>query len=65
MDTASRPALEYGAQHTSGRLPIPAVMVLDEAANICKLQQLPDWYSHFGSRGIVLITIAVAGEEGV
>ncbi|WP_245814080.1 type IV secretory system conjugative DNA transfer family protein [Rhodococcus marinonascens] len=50
-------ALEYGAQHTSGRLPIPAVMVLDEAANICKLQQLPDWYSHFGSRGIVLITI--------
>lgn len=48
---------EYGAQQSGGRVPIPAVMVLDEAANICKLQQLPEWYSHFGSRGIILITI--------
>jgi type IV secretory pathway TraG/TraD family ATPase VirD4 len=48
---------EYGAQQSDGRVPIPAVMVLDEAANICKLQQLPEWYSHFGSRGCILITI--------
>jgi type IV secretory pathway TraG/TraD family ATPase VirD4 len=48
---------EYGAHQIGGRVPIPAVLVLDEAANICKLQQLPEWYSHFGSRGINLITI--------
>lgn len=47
----------YGASQASGRMPIPLVAVLDEAANICKLQQLPNWYSHFGSRGIILITI--------
>ncbi|BAE46270.1 type IV secretory system conjugative DNA transfer family protein [Rhodococcus erythropolis] len=48
---------EYGAQQVDGRVPIPATFILDEAANICKLQQLPEWYSHFGSRGIILITI--------
>lgn len=47
----------YGASQANGRMPIPLVAVLDEAANICKLQQLPAWYSHFGSRGIILITI--------
>lgn len=50
-------AQEYGAQQSGGRVPILVVMVLDEAANICKLQQLPEWYSHFGSRGIILFTI--------
>lgn len=48
---------EYGAEQVDGRVPIPATFILDEAANICKLQQLPEWYSHFGSRGIILITI--------
>lgn len=48
---------EYGAQQPGGRVPIPALMMLDEAANICKLQQLPEWYSHFGSRAVILITI--------
>ncbi len=31
--------------------------VLDEAANVCKLPELPDWYSHFGSQGIVIVTM--------
>src|SRR5699024_6338695 len=39
-----------------GRLDPPMLGVLDEAANICPLHRLPDWYSHFGSRGIVLMT---------
>jgi len=40
-----------------GRLPIPLVAVLDEAANICRLTELPDQYSHFGSQGIVVLTV--------
>ena len=40
-----------------GRLQVPMVPVLDEAANVCKLGDLPQWYSHFGSQGICLITI--------
>ncbi|GAB2917888.1 hypothetical protein GCM10027047_14510 [Rhodococcus aerolatus] len=41
----------------AGRLPVPLVAVLDEAANICKLTELPDQYSHFGSQGIVVLTV--------
>jgi hypothetical protein len=41
----------------AGRLTVPLVAVLDEAANICKLSDLPDQYSHFGSQGIVVLTV--------
>ena len=41
----------------AGRLALPLVAVLDEAANICKLTDLPDQYSHFGSQGIVVLTV--------
>lgn len=40
-----------------GRLRLPLVAVLDEAANVCRWRDLPDLYSHYGSRGIVLLTI--------
>lgn len=50
-------AAERRAERSSlGRLDPPMLGVLDEAANICPLHRLPDWYSHFGSRGIVLMT---------
>ncbi|MFH5244113.1 type IV secretory system conjugative DNA transfer family protein [Antrihabitans spumae] len=49
-----------------GRLPTPIVAVLDEAANVCKLSDLPKQYSHAGSQGVVLLTFlqspAQAGE---
>jgi len=48
-----------------GRLPVPLLCELDEAANICRLPQLPDIYSHFGSKGIILITILQSREQGV
>ena len=48
-----------------GRLPVPLLCELDEAANICRLPQLPDVYSHFGSKGIILITILQSREQGV
>ncbi|MCE5292026.1 MAG: TraM recognition domain-containing protein [Nocardiaceae bacterium] len=54
----------HGAAQPSGRLDVPLVAVLDEAANICRLQQLPDWYSHYGSRGIIPITILQSPSQG-
>ena len=41
------------------------VVVLDEAANICRIADLPDLYSHLGSRGITPVTILQSYEQGV
>ena len=45
------------ARRSGGRLRTPLVALLDEAANVCKLTELPNWYSHFGDRGIVVFTV--------
>lgn len=39
------------------RLDPPFVPVLDEAANVCPIDDLPDLYSHLGSRGICPLVI--------
>lgn len=49
----------------AGRLPVPLLGVLDEAANVCRWKDLPELYSHFGSRGIVLMTILQSWSQGV
>ncbi|WP_380166417.1 TraG/TraD/VirD4 family protein [Jannaschia sp. R86511] len=48
-----------------GRLATPLLAVLDEAANVCRWRDLPDLYSHYGSRGIVLMTILQSWSQGV
>ena len=48
-----------------GRLATPMVVVLDEAANVCRWKDLPDLYSHYGSRGIILMTILQSWSQGV
>jgi type IV secretory pathway TraG/TraD family ATPase VirD4 len=45
------------AKRPGGRLEHPMLGVLDEAANVCRWKELPDLYSHYGSRGIVLMSI--------
>lgn len=50
-------ATKAAGRNARGRLDTPLVAVLDEAANICKMAELPKQYSHFGSRGIIPITI--------
>ncbi|ABY22853.1 type IV secretion protein [Renibacterium salmoninarum ATCC 33209] len=57
-------AAEKKAATNGGRLPVPLVAVLDEAANICRIPELPDKYSHYGSRGIMPITILQSYEQG-
>ena len=48
-----------------GRLAVPMVAVLDEAANVCRWKDLPDLYSHYGSRGITILTILQSWSQGV
>lgn len=48
-----------------GRLPVPLVAVLDEAANVCRWHELPNLYSHYGSSGIVMMTILQSWSQGV
>ncbi|MGK8491876.1 type IV secretory system conjugative DNA transfer family protein [Nocardia asiatica] len=53
-----------GTRH-GGRLPVPLLIVLDEAANIVRWADLPKQYSHFGSRGVVVMTILQSWAQGV
>ena len=48
-----------------GRLPTPLVVVLDEAANVCRWRELPNLYSHYGSRGICMMAILQSWSQGV
>ncbi|MFI5783767.1 type IV secretory system conjugative DNA transfer family protein [Nocardia sp. NPDC051570] len=48
-----------------GRLPVPLLIALDEAANIVRWRELPKQYSHFGSRGIVVMTVLQSWAQGV
>jgi type IV secretory pathway TraG/TraD family ATPase VirD4 len=43
---------------------VPFVAVLDEAANICRIRDLDSLYSHYGSRGICLVTILQNWAQG-
>lgn len=52
------------AQHKSGRLPVPLIAVLDEAANICRIRSLPEKYSHYGSKGILPMVLLQSYEQG-
>jgi type IV secretory pathway TraG/TraD family ATPase VirD4 len=63
-DTAMR-AAERRAERQGGRLDPPLVVPLDEAANICRIADLPDLYSHLGSRGIIPVTILQSYEQGI
>ncbi|MFH9038187.1 type IV secretory system conjugative DNA transfer family protein [Streptomyces sp. NPDC017966] len=52
------------AERAGGRLDPPMLAILDEAANVCKISDLPDLYSHLGSRGILPITILQSYRQG-
>ncbi|MCM2579684.1 type IV secretory system conjugative DNA transfer family protein [Streptomyces meridianus] len=52
------------AERAGGRLDPPMLAILDEAANVCKISDLPDLYSHLGSRGIIPVTILQSYRQG-
>ena len=53
------------AERRGGRLDPPMVLVLDAAANICRISDLPALYSHLGSRGIIPLTILQSYSQAV
>lgn len=57
-------AISAATGEVSGRLDPPLVAVLDEAANIVPLSDLPNLYSHLGSRGIVPVGILQSWPQG-
>src|ERR1035437_6329602 len=52
------------AASVGGRLAVPLLAVLDEVANVCRWRELPDLYSHYGSRGIVVLSILQSWAQG-
>lgn len=58
-------AEETAATMPGGRLSTPMMAVLDEAANVVRWRDLPDVYSHYGSRGIIVSTFFQSYEQGV
>lgn len=57
-------AMRKASQSAGGRLAIPLLAVLDEAANVVRWKDLPKQYSHFGSRGIVVMTVLQSWAQG-
>lgn len=47
-------AVAEAGRHQAERLPVPMVMDLDECGNVVTLPDLPDWYTHFGSKGVII-----------
>lgn len=58
-------AEEIAAKQSGGRLSTPLMAVLDEAANVVRWHELPDVYSHYGSRGIVVSTFFQSYSQGI
>lgn len=58
-------AMEYAKRQSGGRLSVPALVELDEAANVCRWSQLPAQYSHFGSRGLLMEAMLQSWSQGV
>jgi type IV secretion system protein VirD4 len=48
-----------------GRMEPPVRAILDEAANICPIRNLPDLYSYFGSMSVQVVTILQSYEQAV
>ena len=58
-------AEELAAVSPGGRMQTPMLGVLDEAANVCRWRDLPDLYSHYGSRGIPIMSVFQSWSQGV
>ncbi len=47
------------------RLATPMLFVLDEVANVVRFKDLPDLYSHYGSRGMPILSFLQSWSQGV
>lgn len=58
-------AEEIATSSPMGRLPVPLVAPLDEVANVVRWTKLPSLYTHYGSRGIIIMAILQSWSQGV
>ncbi|MEV6672862.1 TraM recognition domain-containing protein [Streptomyces sp. NPDC051162] len=63
-DIVFRGATIAAERNGSGRLPVPLRAILDEAANVCRIADLPQQYSHLGGRGINPFTFLQSYKQG-
>lgn len=52
------------ARHRGGRIDPPLIGLLDEAANICRIGDLPKLYSFMGSHGVCIVTVLQSWPQG-
>ncbi|WP_406279366.1 TraM recognition domain-containing protein [Nocardia sp. NBC_00881] len=57
-------ALDAARVRPDGRLAVPLLGVLDEAANCARIAELPSYYTYAGGCGIILMTILQVLEQG-
>ncbi|WP_433664659.1 type IV secretory system conjugative DNA transfer family protein [Nocardia sp. CA-128927] len=57
-------ALAAARVRADGRLKIPLLAVLDEAANCARISELPEYYTYCAGCGIILMTILQVLEQG-
>jgi type IV secretory pathway TraG/TraD family ATPase VirD4 len=64
LTTEVRVAAERAGERGGGRIDPPLMLVLDEVANICRIADLPEQYSHLGSRSIIPVAILQSYPQG-
>jgi len=57
-------ALGIARSRRGGRLAVPLLAVLDEAANCARIGELPSYYTYCASCGVILMTILQVLEQG-
>ncbi|MCX5042493.1 TraG/TraD/VirD4 family protein [Aldersonia sp. NBC_00410] len=57
-------AAAVAVRNRDARLRVPLLAVLDEAANTCRLAELPDQYSYLGGHGVILLSILQSRKQG-
>ncbi|MBO1269495.1 type IV secretory system conjugative DNA transfer family protein [Arthrobacter cavernae] len=65
LTVAIAEAMEERAERRGGRLDLPALFALDELANVVRWAGLPDQFSHYGSKGLIVMGILQSWSQGV
>ncbi|WP_237740837.1 type IV secretory system conjugative DNA transfer family protein [Crystallibacter crystallopoietes] len=65
LTVAIAEAMEERAERSGGRLPKPTLFALDELANVVRWAGLPDQFSHYGSKGLIVMGILQSWSQGV
>ncbi|MFF1831103.1 type IV secretory system conjugative DNA transfer family protein [Paenarthrobacter sp. NPDC058040] len=65
LTVAIAETMEERAERSGGRLPKPGLFALDELANVVRWAGLPDQFSHYGSKGLIVMGILQSWSQGV